>query len=58
MHQERDNKHENKDVVPDGAVPSYLLDRSGASHAKVDALHNCCVYLTLYRTNANHMLIG
>jgi ribosome biogenesis protein NSA2 len=35
MHQERDNKHENKDVVPDGAVPSYLLDRSGASHAKV-----------------------
>lgn len=35
QHQERDNKHKNKDVQPDGAVPAYLLDREGVSRAKV-----------------------
>jgi hypothetical protein len=35
MHEERDNKHANKDEVPDGAVPAYLLDREGVSRAKV-----------------------
>ena len=35
MHKERDNKHANKDEVPDGAVPAYLLDREGVSRAKV-----------------------
>lgn len=35
MNQERDNKHANEDAVPKGAVPAYLLDREGVSHAKV-----------------------
>lgn len=35
MHDERKNKHANDDAVPGGAVPSYLLDREGVSHAKV-----------------------
>jgi hypothetical protein len=35
MHQERDNKHENEAEVHEGAVPAYLLDREGVSHAKV-----------------------
>jgi hypothetical protein len=35
MNQERDNKHANDDAVPKGAVPAYLLDREGVSHAKV-----------------------
>eukprot|EP00741_Cyanophora_paradoxa_P006147 tig00000944_g5960.t1 len=34
-HQERTNKHANKDAVPAGAVPAYLLDREGVSRAKV-----------------------
>ncbi len=33
--QERDNKHEDKDATPDGAVPAFLLDREGVSRAKV-----------------------
>jgi hypothetical protein len=35
MHQERDNKHADGDVVKDGAVPAYLLDRQNVSRAKV-----------------------
>lgn len=35
MHQQRDNKHKDDDVIPTGAVPSYLLDREGVSRAKV-----------------------
>ena len=35
MHQKRDNKHKDDDVIPTGAVPSYLLDREGVSRAKV-----------------------
>jgi len=35
MHEERSNKHKDADAVPDGAVPSYLLDREGVSRAKV-----------------------
>eukprot|EP00750_Incisomonas_marina_P003308 INCI13058.1.p1 GENE.INCI13058.1~~INCI13058.1.p1 ORF type:complete len:261 (+),score=54.74 INCI13058.1:185-967(+) len=34
-HQERDNKHADKDATPDGAVPAFLLDREGVSRAKV-----------------------
>jgi len=34
-HEERNNKHKNEDVVPDGAIPAYLLDREGVSRAKV-----------------------
>jgi hypothetical protein len=35
MHDERKNKHSNEDVIPAGAVPTYLLDREGVSRAKV-----------------------
>ncbi|KAL4133210.1 Ribosome biogenesis protein [Phytophthora ramorum] len=35
LHNERTNKHANDDEIPDGAVPSYLLDREGVSRAKV-----------------------
>ncbi len=35
MHEERNNKHENEDAVPAGAIPSYLMDRAGVSRAKV-----------------------
>jgi ribosome biogenesis protein NSA2 len=36
MHQERNNKHSTPDQpVPEGAVPSYLLDRENQSRAKV-----------------------
>lgn len=35
MHEERNNKHENADVLPPGAIPSYLMDRQNLSRAKV-----------------------
>lgn len=35
MHEERNTKTKEADVVPDGAVPAYLLDREGQSRAKV-----------------------
>lgn len=35
MHEERNNKHKDKDAVPKGAVPAYLLDREGVNRAKV-----------------------
>ncbi len=35
MHEERNNKHENEDAVPAGAIPGYLMDRQGVSRAKV-----------------------
>merc|ERR1712195_4872 len=35
MHNERTNKHKKEDVVPEGAVPAYLMDREGVSRAKV-----------------------
>ena len=35
MHEERNNKHENADAVPAGAIPAYLMDRQGVSRAKV-----------------------
>eukprot|EP00163_Fabomonas_tropica_P003005 TRINITY_DN1248_c0_g1_i1.p1 TRINITY_DN1248_c0_g1~~TRINITY_DN1248_c0_g1_i1.p1 ORF type:complete len:261 (-),score=92.27 TRINITY_DN1248_c0_g1_i1:79-861(-) len=35
MHQERTNKHGDDSAIPEGAVPTYLLDREGVSRAKV-----------------------
>merc|ERR1711998_412883 len=35
IHEEKKNKHKKEDVVPDGAVPAYLMDREGVSRAKV-----------------------
>jgi len=35
MHEEKTKKHKNKDSVPEGAVPAYLLDREEVSRAKV-----------------------
>ena len=35
MHEEKNNKHENADVLPPGAVPAYLMDRQNVSRAKV-----------------------
>eukprot|EP01117_Protostelium_nocturnum_P013900 TRINITY_DN5232_c2_g1_i1.p1 TRINITY_DN5232_c2_g1~~TRINITY_DN5232_c2_g1_i1.p1 ORF type:complete len:261 (+),score=77.88 TRINITY_DN5232_c2_g1_i1:137-919(+) len=35
MHQERKNKHKNEEAVPKGAVPGYLMDRTGVSDAKI-----------------------
>ena len=35
MHEERKTKKRNKDEVPEGAVPAYLLDREGQTRAKV-----------------------
>ena len=29
MHQEKDRKRKEDDVIPKGAVPAYLLDRQG-----------------------------
>lgn len=34
-HEEKLNKKKEKETVPEGAVPSYLLDREGQSRAKV-----------------------
>ena len=35
MHEERKTKKREADVVPEGAVPAYLLDREGQSRAKI-----------------------
>jgi len=35
MHNEINNKHEDNSKIPDGAKPTYLLDRNGVSSAKV-----------------------
>eukprot|EP00126_Sphaerothecum_destruens_P013531 Sdes_comp23163_c0_seq1m21464 len=35
MHEERENKHKDDEAVPKGAVPAYLLDRTGEARAKV-----------------------
>jgi len=35
MHEERNNKHKESDLVKEGAVPAYLLDRQNVSRAKV-----------------------
>jgi len=35
MHEEKQGKQKDKDTVPKGAVPSYLLDREGVSRTKV-----------------------
>lgn len=35
IHQERDNKHSEGDVVKEGAIPPYLMDRQNVSRAKV-----------------------
>jgi len=35
MHEERDNKHSQGDIVKDGAIPAYLLDRQNVSRAKI-----------------------
>ncbi|XP_041464456.1 ribosome biogenesis protein NSA2 homolog [Lytechinus pictus] len=35
MHEEKKTKKRNKDEVPEGAVPAYLLDREGQTRAKV-----------------------
>ena len=35
QHEERKTKNKREDVVPQGAVPPYLLDREGQSRAKV-----------------------
>merc|ERR1712072_332235 len=35
MHEEKDGKQKDKDAVPKGAVPSYLMDREGVTRTKV-----------------------
>lgn len=35
MHEERENKHSQGDIVKDGAIPAYLLDRQNVSRAKI-----------------------
>lgn len=35
MHEERKTKQKTDEIVPEGAVPAYLLDREGQSRAKV-----------------------
>jgi len=35
MHEEKNSKQKDKDAIPTGAVPAYLLDREGVSRAKV-----------------------
>lgn len=42
MHEEKDSKAKDGDVVKEGAVPAYLLDRQNVSRAKVviSTLHN------------------
>lgn len=35
MHEEKDSKAKDGDVVKEGAVPAYLLDRQNVSRAKV-----------------------
>jgi len=35
MHEEKDSKHKEGDVVKEGAVPAYLLDRQQVSRAKI-----------------------
>ncbi|XP_065194905.1 ribosome biogenesis protein NSA2 homolog [Sycon ciliatum] len=35
MHEEKKSKSKKADVVPEGAVPAYLLDREGQTRAKV-----------------------
>lgn len=35
MHEERSNKHSDKDAAPKGAVPAYLIDREKVTRAKV-----------------------
>merc|ERR1712078_362610 len=35
MHEEKDGKQKDKDSVPKGAVPSYLLDREAVARTKV-----------------------
>jgi ribosome biogenesis protein NSA2 len=35
QHDERNSKHTDDSVIPSGAIPHYLLDREGASRAKI-----------------------
>lgn len=35
MHEEKDSKAKEGDVVQEGAIPAYLLDRQNVSRAKV-----------------------
>jgi ribosome biogenesis protein NSA2 len=35
MHSERTNKHSNEEQINKNAVPAYLIDREGVSHAKI-----------------------
>ena len=35
MHEERNTKKKKIEVVPEGAIPAYLLDREEQSRAKV-----------------------
>jgi len=35
MHEEKDSKKADDEVVPEGAIPAYLMDRKGESRAKV-----------------------
>eukprot|EP00742_Colponemidia_sp_Colp-10_P000722 GILJ01000785.1.p1 GENE.GILJ01000785.1~~GILJ01000785.1.p1 ORF type:complete len:272 (+),score=41.98 GILJ01000785.1:36-818(+) len=35
MHQEKNAKQADKDAIPEGAVPAYLLDREGVSRTKI-----------------------
>lgn len=38
MHEEKKSKQKEAADIPDGAIPAYLMDREGQSHAK--ALNN------------------
>ena len=35
MHNEKDNEHKNKNDIPKGALPTYLLDRQQMSKSKI-----------------------
>ena len=49
MHEERNNKHENADAVPTGAIPAYLMDRQNVSRAKVSyGMHKCFLAKVIY----------
>ena len=45
MHEERKNKHEDDSRVLPGAKPHYLIERTGASEAKVSQSHHLILFI-------------